>query len=68
MLQKGIGERFKYKQAVLEKFPNAVCVRLTYKYGMRFYVKDKSNGNTFSKKFRTAEYAWAYVWINIIKQ
>lgn len=61
MFQRGTGERFKYKQAVLDKYPNAKCFRLTYKYGIRFYVKNKPNGDTISRKFKTAEHAWADV-------
>lgn len=68
MFQKGTGERFKYKEAVQEKYPNAICVRLTYAHGTRYHVKDSGGGGkTLSKESKTAENAWADVWVREIK-
>lgn len=67
MFQKGTEERFKYKDVVRDKYPNAICVRLTYRDGVRYHVKDSDGGKTISEEFKTAKRAWADVWLKKVK-
>lgn len=66
MFQRGTGERFKYKEAVLEKYPNAICIKLTYKNGFRYHVKTMMDGKPLSDEFKSAENAWGDAWLKSI--
>jgi hypothetical protein len=72
MFQKGTGERFKYKAAVLEKFPKAKCKRTSQKifntgvYARHLYAVYIGE-KRISEAFNTAENAWADVWVKKIK-
>lgn len=56
MFQKGTGERFKYKAAVLEKYPTAVCKKRHNLFAIMIGEK------RFSDAYATAENAWANAW------
>lgn len=68
MLQKGTGERFKYKQAVLEKHPNAICKGVVIGNWMpRKYYAVLLNDKRISETFRRAEDAWSDAWLKHVK-
>jgi len=64
MLQKGTGERFKYKEACLKIRNGLVCRAIPTKYFMSYVVFDM-NGNQISKVAMTAERAWANTYYTI---
>lgn len=73
MFQKGTGERFKYKAAVKEKFPDAICKkssRKSYNGNLysRFLFAVWVDSRRISEAFYSAENAWADAWIKHIKQ
>lgn len=56
MFQKGTGERFKYRQAVLDKYPTARSEgRMLNRKWYAIYLNDKR----VSDAFLSAESAWA---------
>ena len=59
MFQKGTGERFKYKKAILEKYPQAICEKRLKWFAVFI------NGKRFSEAFNSAESAWADAWIKL---
>lgn len=62
MLQKGTGERFKYKEAVKEKYPDAKCKKqqsyVTGSITISGFVVTTPH-ERLSKYMSTAELAWA---------
>ncbi len=73
MFKKGTGDRFSYKEAVLEKFPDAVCKRSGVQfvnqrnftnYGFAVFISDIQMTDTYS----SAENAWANAWANHVKK
>ncbi len=73
MFQKGTGERFKYKESVLVKFPDAVCKRTKQKsfnnaVNAHYLYAVYNNEKRISEATRTAENAWADCWCKYIKE
>jgi len=71
MFQKGTGVRFKYKQAVKEKFCAAICKK--YSYG-RNITSNPISGFVISTPTKelsgfknSAENAWADAWLKHVK-
>ncbi len=66
MFQRGTGERFKYKQAVKEKFPKAVAVGDRWgRYAI--FTGALLQLNRLSSHYKRAEDAWADAWIKHVK-
>jgi hypothetical protein len=68
MFQKGTGERFKYKKAVKENFPNAICRK--YSFGtstiLTYYIVNLGTSQLSASK-STAEGAWIDAWMRYCK-
>lgn len=59
MFQKGTGERFKYKAAVLAKIPNAHSEGRKFLYDIKISYAIFDNEKRISEVFNRAEDAWA---------
>lgn len=73
MFQKGTGERFKYKEAVIQKFPAAVCKRSPIKSfngntASRYLYAVHDGEKRISEAKYTAENAWADTWLKLVKE
>jgi hypothetical protein len=68
MFQKGTGERFKYKQAVKNKFPQAICTKYSYTGTSTIsgYVV-KTAMEELSGFKGSAEKAWEDAWIKNVR-
>lgn len=65
MFQKGTGERFKYKAAVINKLPNAHSESVFISRHRLYAIFDKTE--RISEAFLNAENAWADAWVKKVK-
>lgn len=67
MFQRGTGERFKYKQAVLEKYPNAVS-KSRKVFNQKWYAIHDGDKRISKDVHRRAEDAWSDVYCKMMNE